>query len=270
MEVAIAAEGAAHAAVASAKAQVVAANARVAEAKANIVHSETDVQVSQAKLDKANVFLNYTKITSPYDGVVTFRGFHRGDFIMSRDQGAQTPLLTVARTDLMRVVVKVADPDVPYVSVGDKATIEIGSIPNKQFVGQVSRMADSEDPKQKTMRVEIDLPNPDGLLREGMYGRRTTIELEPASGAMTVPSAALVGSSNGNEGKVYVVRDGKSYLAPIHIGQDNGRQMEVLSGLQPTDEVVVHYNGAIGDGTPVDAIAATETAKPEVPKAKTH
>ena len=63
-----------------------AANARVVQAKADITHAKADVEVAKAKLDKANVFLNYTRITSPYDGVVTFLGFHRGDFISSRDK----------------------------------------------------------------------------------------------------------------------------------------------------------------------------------------
>ena len=270
MEVSVAAESAAEAAVTSARAQLVAANARVVQAKADIAYAEADQQVSKAKLDKSQVFLNYTRITSPYDGVITFRGFHRGDFIISRDQGAKSPLLTVARTDLMRVVVQVPDLDVPYVSVGDKATIEIDALPGKHFVGQVSRMADSEDSLQKTMRVEVDLPNPDGLLREGMYGRRTTIELEPPSGGLSVPSAALVGKSNGSEAQVYVVRDGKAHLATIQIGRDNGHQMEVLSGLKPTDEVVVHYNGAIGDGTPVDAIALSDIATQEGANSQTH
>ena len=250
MEVAIAGEAAAEASVTSARAQVVAANARVVQAKADITHAKTDVQVAKAKLDKANVFLNYTKIVSPYDGVVTFRGFHRGDFITARDQGASVPVLTVARTDVMRVVIQVPDLDVPYVTVSDKATIAIDALPGKPFEGKVSRMANSEDPRQKTMRVEVDLPNPDGTLREGMYGL-ATIELEAPSKALTIPSSALVGGKTGETGKVYVVKDGHAKLVPISIGQDDGLHMEVVSGLAADDEVVVASRGAIADGAVV-------------------
>ena len=71
----------------------------------------------------------------------------------------------------MRVIVQVPDLDVPYVNVGDRATIEIDALPGKSFVGTVARMANAEDPRQKTMRVEVDLPNSDGLWAKGMYWR---------------------------------------------------------------------------------------------------
>lgn len=254
-EVATAAVGAAEAAVLSSRAQSTAATARVGQAEADVLHAKADVKVSQAKLDKAKVLLEYTKISSPYDGVITLRSFHRGDFISARSQGAAIPLLTVARTDLMRVVVQLPDLEVPYADVGDRATVEIDALPGKNFIGKISRTADAEDRKQKTMRVEIDLPNPNGTLREGMYGM-VTLELQPPSDAMTIPSGALVGKMTDGKGKVYVVRNGTTRLVPITMGQDNGLRMEVLSGLSPNDDVVVSHTGAIGDGTPVTVNAA--------------
>jgi HlyD family secretion protein len=253
-DVAIAAVGAAQAAVVSARAQAAAAKARIGQAEADVLHAKADVQVSRAKLAKANVFLDYTKITSPYDGVITLRSFHRGEFISARSQGAAVPLLTVARTDLMRVVVQLPDLDVPFADVGDKAVVTIDALPGKEFVGNISRTADAEDRKQKTMRTEIDLPNPSRTLLEGMYGT-VTIELEPPSNAMTIPSGALVGKTTDGRGKVYVVREGRARLVPIEMGQDNGLRMEVLSGLNPRDEVVISHTGAIGDGTPVTVIS---------------
>jgi RND family efflux transporter MFP subunit len=250
MEVAIAAKAAAEAAVTNAKAQLVAAESRIGQAKADVLHAVADVHVAEAKLQKAQVLLGYTKIISPYDGVVTLRSFHRGDFIIARDQAGKVPLLTVARTDVMRVVVQIPDLDVPFTDVGDKAIVQIDALPGKRFEGKVTRLADAEDRTQKTMRVEIDLPNPKGELREGMYGL-VTITLQPPSDNLAVPSGALVGKLIDGTGNVYVVRDGIARLVSITVSQDDGLQMEVLSGLKPTDDVVVSYSGAIGDGTPV-------------------
>lgn len=258
MEVAIAAQRAADAALTSARAQVVAANARVVQAQSDITHAESDVKVSEAKLEKSKVLLDYTKITSPYDGVVTFRGFHRGEFITARDQGATKPLLTVARTDPMRVVVKVADLDVPYVTVGDRADVKIQALPGKVFSGKVSRMADSEEHESRTMRVEIDLPNPNGVLREGMYGG-TVIYLEPPSDALTVPSTALVGKTTDSHGSVWVVRDGKAHLVPVTIGQDDGLHMEITSGLTAKDDVVVSFRGPIQEGARIADLRTAST-----------
>ncbi|MES1213524.1 MAG: efflux RND transporter periplasmic adaptor subunit, partial [Singulisphaera sp.] len=241
---------AAHASVDNAHAQADAAQARVKQAEADIEHAKAEVQVATAQLARAQVLFDYTRITSPYDGVITARNFHRGAFILSADQGGLKPLLTVARTDLMRDVVQVPDTDVPYVNVGDKAVMEIDALPGKQFVGQVSRMASSEDPLQKTMRVEVDLPNPDGVLREGMYGR-ASIELEQPSDALSIPSSALVEKGDNQQGKLYVVRNGKAKLLNVALGQDDGRHMEIIKGLSPQDDVVVSYRGVIEDGSPV-------------------
>ncbi len=78
----------------------------------------------------------------------------------------------------MRVVVQVPDLDVPLLDAGDKATVVVDALKTSPFEGVVARLAKSEDPTTRTMRVEIDLPNPDGRLVEGMYGR-ATIELQP-------------------------------------------------------------------------------------------
>ncbi|HEY4312691.1 MAG TPA: efflux RND transporter periplasmic adaptor subunit [Pirellulales bacterium] len=259
-EAARAAEMAAHAAVEKSKAEADAAAARIAQAKADVQHAETDVQVAEAVLAKQKVLLDYTRIESPYDGVVTLRKFHPGSFIRAADQGGEAPLLSVARTDVVRVVVQVPDRDVPFTNVGDEATVEIDALPGKLFSGKVSRVADSENPQTRTMRVEIDLPNDKDWLREGMYGR-ATIQLAPPSKAFTIPASALVGKTTDAKGKVYIVRDGKAALVPIDIGQDDGLQMEVLDGLKPTDDVIVHYRGTIGDGRPVRVATSQPAAQ---------
>ncbi|HVU88660.1 MAG TPA: efflux RND transporter periplasmic adaptor subunit [Pirellulales bacterium] len=248
---------AAQASVDNAQAQSDAAQARVKQAEADVEHAKAEVEVAKAVLEKAQVLWDYTNIKSPYDGVITARHFHRGAFILSADQGGTVPLLTVARTDLMRDVIQVPDTDVPYVNKGDKATIEIDALPGKTFVGEVSRMASSENPRQKTMRVEVDLPNPDSLLREGMYGG-ATIELEPPSEALTVPSSALVEKTDSKHGKIYVVRDGKAQLLSVTLGQDDGRHMEILKGLDAKDQVIVSYRGKIEEGAPVVVSEAAE------------
>ncbi len=241
---------AARASVDNAQAQAEAAQARVTQAEADVEHAKAEVEVANAVLEKAQVLWDYTEIKSPYDGVITARNFHRGAFILSADQGGTVPLLTVARTNLMRDVIQVSDEDVPYVNPGDKATIEIDALPGKKFVAEVSRMANAEDPRQKTMRVEVDLPNDDGLLREGMYGD-ATIELEPPSDALTVPSSALVEKADSQHGKIFVVRDHKAQLLSVILGQDDGRRVEILKGLDPKDQVVFSYRGTIEDGSPV-------------------
>jgi RND family efflux transporter MFP subunit len=258
-----AAEGAvraAHAAIRTAQQQAAADAAKVEQARADSLMAQAKVRVAQASLEKAQVMVLYTKITSPYDGVITHRNFYRGAFIRTPDQGGQIPLLCVDRMDLMRVVVQIPDREVPYTQPGDKATVRLDALPNQAFVGKISRVADAEDPETRAMRIEIDLPNPSGLIRDGMYGK-VDIELEPAPAGVTIPSACLVGNEEHGKSEVFVVEQGKARLKPIHVGKDTGIQVEVLSGVKVTDEVIVQPPAGLADGTTVAASPAQVAEK---------
>jgi RND family efflux transporter MFP subunit len=192
---------------------------------------------------------SYTKIEAPFDGVVTFRGdgIHKGAFIRSASDGNSEPLLAVATTDRMRTIVLVPDPDVPFCNVGDPAIVKIDALGGRIFKGKVSRVADSEDLKDRTMRVEIDLPNDHGLLRDGMYGR-AVIELEPPSQNLTIPSTCLIEQNGHGDGAVFVVRDNKVERAKIRVGKDSGLWVEVLSGLTENDQVIAQITPSISEG----------------------
>ncbi len=250
--------GVARAEVLSAQAVVMNKAAMVEEAEADLIEARANVEVAQANLGKAKVIQDYTRITSPYDGVVTLRSFHRGDFVRSASEGGNTPVLAVSVTNKMRVVMPVPDTDVPFVDVGDKAILQIVALRGKTFAGTVSRFSETEDPESRNMRTEIDLPNPDGMLHEGMYGRITVI-LDPASpNSVTIPSSGLISQSGTGQGSVYVVKDGKARKITVQVGNDNGIETEILSGLKVDDLVITSYNGPLDEGTPV---------KPEMKKA---
>ena len=181
--------------------------------------------------------------------MITRRSFHNGDFIRSAAEGGDTPLLSVDRTDLMRVVIMVPDLDVPFVDRGDTATIEVDALAGRIFEGKVARFANSET-ELKLMRTEVDLPNPKNELRDGMYGT-ATIEAEPPSKNLTVPSTCLIEQSDKGLGAVYLVREGKVHRQAVRVASDNGQETEIVEGLSPRDEVIVRYNGSIAEGLAV-------------------
>jgi hypothetical protein len=186
--------------------------------------------------------------------VVTRRTFHVGDFIKSADQSGGTPLLTVERTDKMRVIVQVPDRDIPFVSLGDPAVVEIDSLPGVVFQTRgattvaVARWAESEDPATRTMRTEIDVTNSDNRLRRGMYGRATLTLQTGAASAVRVPTATVVSRGPGSKGTVRVVRGDRVQTVPVTLGADNGVEVEVLTGLTTADRVVVSTSGPVDDG----------------------
>jgi HlyD family secretion protein len=259
-----ASEFAAKAGVETARAQVEEAKAMLSQAQADVAGAMADVKVSQANLDEKQTWEAYTQIKSPYNGVVIFRGeaVHPGAFIQSADKGMNEPLLTVAQDDRMRTVIPVPDRDVPFCDIGDPAIIHVDALHDREFKGTVSRIAESEDVNDRTMRVEVDLPNPQHRLRDGMYGR-AVIVLEKSTPHLTVPSSALLDRDSEGKGTLEVVRDGKLYRQAVVIGRDDGTLAEIISGLDPNAAVVVKPDVSMTDGTPVEAEAKDSPEAPD-------
>ncbi len=238
-------------ALVTAKAGVAAARADITRARADLDEAKAQVQVADAVLSRARTWQGYTQIHAPYTGVITQRGYHNSDFIRAGTAGGtEAPVLTVTRTDVMRIVVWVPDPDVPYTRPGQKATLRVTSMPDRTFTGTVSRTADAEDPDSRTMRTEVDLPNPDGALKEGMYGT-LTIHLGRSKHGLTIPSDCLFGPEQEHKRSVYVVKDGKAQRVAVLVGQNDGIRAEALEGLSANDQVIEQHDPGLADGVPV-------------------
>src|SRR5262245_6281096 len=257
-DAAVAAENSAQAAIESAKAQATAAKARIASADADLLDAKAKVRLANAKAARAQVWVDYLKIVSPYNGVVTRRSFHVGDFIRDADQGGNTPILIVARTDLMRVVVQVPERDVPYTNVGDPAVVEMDALAGEKFHGKVARIANSEDRLTRTMRTEVDLPNPKNRLRDGMFGR-VAITLEAGTGGLTVPSTSVFSDPRSKKPAVYVAKNGKVHRTFVSTGQDDGSMTEILSGLSVDDLVASRAGSDLTDGAEVETEISPES-----------
>jgi HlyD family secretion protein len=257
-EAAIESENAAKAAIITSKAQALSAAAKIQLAEADVGEAEAQVKVARAEHERSQVQMAYARIIAPFDGIVTQRTFFPGDFVRSAGEGG-TPmaLLTLQRTDRMRVIVQVPDRDVPLTDPGDAAIVEIDAYPGERFPAKVSRIARAEDVQTRLMPIEIDLPNPDGRIRQGMFGK-VTIMLDNTSKLLSIPSACLKGKAESNLDVVYVVRDGKAKRIKIKTGADNGQRVEVLNGLDPNDQVVLHSTASLVDDLEVQAARLDE------------
>jgi HlyD family secretion protein len=262
------AENAANAAIETSKSEVAAKQAKIVEAQADLANANAKVQVANAVLAKARVFVDYLEIRSPYKGVITKRTFHVGDFIKAADQGGgnATPLLVVARTDKMRVVLKMPETYVPYTDPGDPATVELDALADKAFHAKVSRIGNSLDPTDRTMRVEVDLDNTNNELRDGMFGR-VTIQLTRSTKEVSIPSTCLVSGTEGTTTSVYVVEDGQAKLRPLKVGRDNGIRAEILSGLKANALVVRHPTDLVS-GEKVVPVEMPDKTSSQTPSAK--
>ena len=252
-------ENAAEAAIVTSKAKKASDDARVLRADADVLEAEAQVKVARAELERAKVRLDFAKITAPFDGIITQRPLFQGAFVRSASEGSSPQsVLTIQRTDVMRVVVQISDREAPYADPGDPAIVEIDAIPGKKFAAKVSRIAKFEDKRTRQMPIEIDLNNEDGLIRQGMFGK-ARIELDPALTKLSIPSACLVGNTTNGKGTVFVHRDGKLTRVTIRIGMDNHKRVEVLGDdLKDTDEVVFNPPSSLTDASEVHATPIDE------------
>lgn len=153
-------------------------------------------------------------------------------------------------TAKMRTIVPVPDRDVAFCNVGDPATVTLDALAGRVFHGSVSRTSESETINDRLMRVEIDLDNPDGFLRDGMFGRADII-LEKIVTNLTIPSSCLIDRNGKGNGAVMVVRDGKVRRTSVKVGMDTGLRAEIVKGLTESDQVIRQPDPSMAEGTPV-------------------
>jgi HlyD family secretion protein len=250
-EASLESERAAKAGIATATANLAASAARIEQAQADVKGAEADIQVTQAELEKTQVLLDYAVIRAPFDGEICHRYFFPSDYIRSAAEGATQPLLTIQRTDKLRVVVRLPDSAVPYLDKGDPAIVRIDSLPGRKFIGRVSRKAGSEDPNTRLMRTEIDLPNPTGEIGDGMYGK-VKILLDRFPNHWSIPMCSVVRDKEGHTA-VFVVNAGRLELREVQVGKDNGQRVALTHGLSADDLVVRNPGPSLIAGAEVEA-----------------
>lgn len=252
---------AAEAGKAEADAKVTSADAAVAKAAADADKAAADVAAAEAKLDVAkadsrrvDALRGYTRVKAPFDGVVTRRAVSAGDFTPADGRHA---LFSVARVDPIRVVFQVPEADAALVAAGQDVKLTLPGLPAAAS-GKVTRTSWSLDPGSRTLRVEVDVPNPAGAIRPGSYATaRLTAEL-PADWSLP---AAAVGKVN-DEAVVYLVEDGKAVRVAVQLGRGDAQATQVARYKRPgaaawTDftgnEVVATPAASLSDGQAVPA-----------------
>lgn len=237
----------------SAKAGQEEAEAKLTKAEADVVAAAARVAVAEANHGFAEAMLQYAKITAPFDGVVTQRSVHTGHFIATA--GNREPLFVVMRSDPVRIFVDVPEKDATSVNTGSRAIIRVQALGGKEFEGAVTRSAWALDRTSHTLRTEIDIPNPDGKLRPGMYAYAGIVVAEHAD-VLSLPASAVI--KQGDKTVCCCVENGKVARKPITIGLSDGTSVEVVSGLDGSEEVVKANAGSLTEGQAVQVKPAAK------------
>ncbi len=247
-----------HAQVKSAEAAVRQSKALLDKARSDVVAAAAGIKVARFDAERVQALREYAKVTAPYDGIVTHRHVDSGDLTEPGTQGQ--PLFVVARDDVVRITVGVPEMYATEVDDGDRVLVRLQALAGRDFEGKVTRTSWTLDAKNRTLRTEIDVPNPKRTLRPGLYAY-ATIVVEEHPDVLTVPSSALV--RQGSETHCVAVNGGRAVRKKVVVGLDDGTKVEIRSGLDGSEPIVKAYGASLADGQAVSVIEPTPTkAKP--------
>ena len=233
------------------------ASAGVSAAKDSVAGSEQQLIASKAALEKDRAMFAYSRITAPFEGVVTEIDAYTGALLpagTSSNKGDQA-LCHLSQNNLLRLVIPVPERAVADVHVGEDITVRVSTL-NKTLAGKISLFSDQIDPETRTMHTEVTVPNPTYEIVPGMYAT-VQIPLHTVQNALTVPVQA-VQTSGETQGSVLVVGgDNRIEKREVTLGIENAADVEILSGLSDNDRVVFGEQSQFKPGELVNSKVVT-------------
>ena len=213
------------------------------------------MEIAQANLDRTQTLLRYANLTAPFNGIVTMRHVDPGAFIPAATSGsaaASAAVITVADFETVRVNVPVPGVDAGLVMNGQLVRIQLeGS--TAVIDAKVSRHSFAIDETTQTLHVEVDVPNPSGALRPGMFATaRVSVELH--TGVTAIPSGAVVMEKA--NAFVYLADGGKARKTPVKLGFNDGTRAEITAGLSGGETVILAGKLPLTDGAAINVVEA--------------
>ena len=226
------------------------AEAQVATARASLSAAEQQLRVAQADREKVRTLFAYAQIKAPFTGVVTKRYADTGSTIQTgiSSQTQSMPLVTLAQENLLRLVIPVPESAISKIRLGSPVEVSVSTL-GKKFQGRVARFADQLDMATRTMHTEVDVPNPTGELVPGMYASASLV-LNDERNALSVPVQALTRTED-RASVLLINKQNKLEERSVQIGIETPDQVEILSGLNEGDFVVVGNQSQLQPGMAV-------------------
>jgi len=208
--------------------------------QAEFESAEARARVAIASVVEAETMLGYTKVTAPFNGVITRKHADVGDLAVPGK-----PLLEMEDSSHLRLEADVPEAVVGHLKLGDKLPVRIDAL-GKNCEGQISEIAPTADPNSRTFLVKLDLPNIAGM-RAGQFGRVAAPVGETQT--LRVPAAAVL--HRGQLEIVFVANNGKAQMRLVKTGKNIGSETEVVSGLNAGETIVVSELANLIDGQPL-------------------
>ena len=210
--------------------------AAVAAARATVASAETQVAAARRNL-------SYSLVYSPINGYVSDRPADLGEYV-----SPTTKVATVVRTNPLRVRMDIPEQAVSVIRVGQSVSVNVSAYPDRNFSGRIHHVAPSVTPNSRTMTVEAEVENNEGLLKPGQFATVRILQSE-TSAALLVPQRAVRNEAGANY--IFIVKNGRAEKRLVQLGQADGDLVEIKSGLAPDEQVATSNVELLNDGSPV-------------------
>src|SRR6202790_5443320 len=213
------------------------------------------VQANQANVRQIQTLQSFEKIYAPFDGIVTARNIDIGDLINSGSTGGvKSDLFHVSQPGTLRVYVNVPEEDSQGIRTGMTADISLAEFPGRKFQGKLVRTADAINITTRTLLIEVDVDNPTGTLLTGSYAE-VHLNVPTQASTYLLPVNTLIFRSEGLQ--VGIVKDGSVALTTVTPGHDFGNQIEIVPGLNASDQIIINPPDSVVSGQKVQIVQAT-------------
>ena len=207
------------------------------------------LNVAKALLAHDQALFDYSRITAPFDGVVTQRFANLGALMQSGTSSTQaTPLVRLSQENLFRLVIPVPESYVRYVHAGENVEVRVPSL-NRSFQGKVTRFSVDVTNSTRTMHTEVDVPNSGNTLVPGLYAE-AVLSLNDKSSVTAVPMQAI--DHKQSQSSVLVVNaSNRIEERPVTVGLQTANYVEISKGVQPGEQVVISDRSGLKAGQQV-------------------
>ncbi len=232
-----------------------------AQAKADvdaaaIVAAKAALDAEKATVESLNQQKELATIVAPFAGDIGERGYDVGDLVIADKIDSNRPIFRIADREHMRVFIDLPQSAAVRVEPEQVISLAVRELPGRTFAGKIVRISSAMDTATRTRLAEARVENPDRTLLPGMFAE-VTLTIPGQSKGVLVPGEAMV-IRDGKTQLAVVGNDGKLEYRPVTIGRDTGAKVEILSGVEPGESVVMNLARQLLPGTLVEATQRTE------------
>ena len=218
------------------------------EKRSALIQAEYDYAATKADVERLRYLVSFKQVISPIDGFVTQRNIDVGDLISNSDSLSKKPMFVVLKVNPLRLNVDVPQSYATNIHVDQPVIISQKEIPNKTFNAKISHTAGAIDKITRTLQIEIILPNEQNILLPGTFVK-VSIPIESKNN-LKVPLNAMIFKGQGSS--VATVVNHQVRIKNVTIGQDFGNRLEIIEGLESSDEIILNPPDSIQDGDYVE------------------